>query len=106
MTTGAARERRTNRTRGEAELLERGRELQAIDELLDGSVDGVERVLLICGHPGLGKTRLYGVALERARAQGQLVLRAAGSELEQDVAFGMAAQLLRSWIAAAPAEDR
>jgi DNA-binding CsgD family transcriptional regulator len=102
----AIRETRASRTRGDADLLERGRELLAIDELLDGNVDGVDRALLICGHPGLGKTRLYGVALDRARARGQLVLRAAGSELEQDVAFGAAAQLFRSWIAATPAEER
>jgi predicted ATPase len=96
MPSRATRETRANRTCGDAELLERGRELQAIDALLDGNVDGVDRALLIRGHPGLGKTRLYGVALDRARARGQLVLRAAGSELEQDVAFGTAAQLLRS----------
>jgi DNA-binding CsgD family transcriptional regulator len=100
------RDRRGGRARGDTGLLERGPELEAIDRLLESSVENREQALLISGDPGLGKTRLHGVALDRARARGLLVLRAAGSELERDVAFGVAGQLLRGWVAAMPGDER
>jgi DNA-binding CsgD family transcriptional regulator len=105
MPTREARNRRRDLTQGVSGLLERGPALAAIEELLDPSVDG-DGALLIAGHPGLGKTRLFGVALDRARERGLLVLRAAGSELEQNVAFGVAGQLLRGLLAGVPEDDR
>ena len=98
-------DRRRDALRGGG-LLERGPELAAIDELLDSASEGTEPALLIVGAPGLGKTRLYGAALDRARARDMLVLRAAGSELEQSVAFGVAGQLLRGWLASVPNDER
>ena len=44
----------------------------------------------------MGKTRLYEAALERARDRQLRVIRAAGAELEQNLAFGLASQILRS----------
>src|SRR5689334_16572836 len=98
--------RREDRAWGETGLLDRRRELDAIDTLLDSTAAGNGEALLLSGQPGLGKTRLYGVALDRARARGLLVLRAAGSELERDVAFGVAGQLVRGWLAALEPEER
>jgi DNA-binding CsgD family transcriptional regulator len=42
----------------------------------------------------MGKSRLHEAALDRARAEEMRVLRAAGAELERNVAFGVARQLL------------
>jgi DNA-binding CsgD family transcriptional regulator len=44
----------------------------------------------------MGKTRLHDTAVEAARERDLLVVRAAGAELEQNLAFGVAGQLLRS----------
>ncbi len=67
-------------------------------ELLRGTLEqareGRGQSLLIEGHAGIGKTRLYEAALDIARQGGFRVLRAAGAELERHVAFGIAAQLL------------
>ena len=38
----------------------------------------------------MGKTRLHEAALDDARSRGSRVLRAAGAELEQNLAFGVA----------------
>ncbi len=54
----------------------------------------------------MGKTRLHEAALDRARARKLRVLRAAGSELEQNLAFGVAAQLLRSLMSELPGTER
>jgi predicted ATPase len=106
MSTKEARDRRRDLTQEPPGLLERGLELDAIEDLVDSSVERDGRALLIAGHPGLGKTRLQGVALDRARERGLLVLRAAGSELEQNVAFGVAGQLLRRLLAGVPEDER
>lgn len=87
-------------------MLERSVELRAIEELLAAKADGMNSVLLISGQPGLGKTRLFGAALDRARSRDLLLLRTAGSELECNVAFGVAGRLLLGLLAAVPAEER
>ena len=62
--------------------------------------------LLLEGHPGMGKTRLYEAALDQGRAAGMLVLRAAGAELERNLSFGVAAQLLGELLAEHVGPDR
>ena len=54
----------------------------------------------------MGKTRLHEAALDRARARNMRVLRAAGAELEQHLAFGVASQLLRAALSELSAPDR
>jgi DNA-binding CsgD family transcriptional regulator len=73
-------------------LLERDRELERIDALLERARGGDGAVLALEGPPGIGKTRLLEVAAERAH--GLIVARAAGSELEQEFGYGVARQLL------------
>jgi DNA-binding CsgD family transcriptional regulator len=84
------------------ELLERERELAAIDELLDRRV----AVLAVEGGAGVGKTSLVEVACQRADAKRIGVLRARGSELEADFAFGLVRQLFERRLATADAEER
>jgi len=73
--------------------------LGAIELLLEDAQAGAGRGLLIEAHAGMGKTRLHEAALDSARRRRMRVLRAAGAELERNIAFGVAAQLLSSQLA-------
>ena len=70
-------------------LLERERELAAVEALLQGGGG----VLVVEGAAGIGKTALVGEACLRAEGCGHVVLRARGSELEAGFAFGVVRQL-------------
>jgi DNA-binding CsgD family transcriptional regulator len=87
-------------------LLERDSPLQAIIAVLDALEDGAGEALLFEGHAGMGKTRLHEAALDDARRRGIRVLRAAGAELEQNVAFGVAGQLVRALLHELPESGR
>ncbi len=87
-------------------LLEREDELRAVDELLRAVSAGAGHLLLVEGHAGSGKTALLEAAVARARSGGATVLRARGSELESDFAFGVALQLLEPLLAGADDETR
>jgi DNA-binding CsgD family transcriptional regulator len=54
----------------------------------------------------MGKTRLHEAALDEARRRGIRVLRAGGAELEQNVAFGVAGQLVRALLHELPPDAR
>ncbi len=87
-------------------LLERDSLLQAITAVLDALEAGSGEALLLEGHAGMGKTRLHEAALDEARRRGIRVLRAAGAELEQNVAFGVAGQLVRALMHELPPDAR
>ena len=99
-------DRRGRAVRGGTGLLEREDALETIGGLLDDAGAGTGRALLISGHPGMGKTRLHEATLDEARRRELLVLRGSGSELEQNLAFGGAAQLLRSLLNELPSTQR
>ena len=84
------------------ELVERERELAAIDELLDRRA----AVLLVEGGAGIGKTSLVEAARGRATAKGMEVLDARGSELEAGFAFGLVLALFERRLATADVEER
>src|SRR5215211_2841629 len=69
----------------DAGLVGRGRECAVIDRLLDGASRGESGSLVLRGEVGVGKTALLGYAADRAEEM--TVLRAAGVELESDLAF-------------------
>ena len=71
------------------ELLERERELAAVEELLSRR----SGILAIEVGIGLGKTSLVQATCRRARELDYQVLSARGSELEADFAFGVVRQL-------------
>jgi DNA-binding CsgD family transcriptional regulator len=75
----------------EASLLEREREIAALERLLDRARDSRGAVVLIEGPAGIGKSRLLAAA--RERAQGMTVLAARCSELEREFSFGAVRQL-------------
>jgi DNA-binding CsgD family transcriptional regulator len=74
-------------------LVERERELTAIDSMVDDLGHGEGGGLLVHGHAGIGKSALIAAAVVRARAAGLRVLSACGGELEQSYAFGVVRQL-------------
>jgi len=94
------------RRAGSARLLGRAVILRAIEAALDAAGSGPSQALLLVGHSGMGKTRLYEAAIAAAQARGLGVVRAAGAELEQNLAFGVAGQLVRSLLSEAPESQR
>ena len=86
-------------------LLERGHLLSPIEAALDSLHSGGQAFLLV-GHAGMGKTCLQAAAVEAARDRGLRVIRGAGAELEQNLSFGVAGQLLRSLLGEVSAEQR
>jgi DNA-binding CsgD family transcriptional regulator len=75
-------------------LLERDREIAAIDAAVEGAARGDGGIVLVEGPAGIGKTRLIQEARRRAAGRGMRVLTARGSEIERDFAFGVVRQLV------------
>jgi DNA-binding CsgD family transcriptional regulator len=101
-----APDRRGRAARGGSGLLERKSALNAITAVLDSARDGTGDALLLEGHAGMGKTRLHEAALDEARLRGLRVLRAAGAELEINLAYGVAGRLLGALLDDLPAARR
>ena len=99
-------ERRGRAQRGRDGLLERDEALDAIAHALESARAGVSGALLFEGHPGMGKTRLHEAALDDARGRGLRVVRAAGAELERNLAFGVAGKILRSLLRSLSGDER
>ncbi|MDR2987248.1 MAG: AAA family ATPase, partial [Nocardiopsaceae bacterium] len=85
-----------------ASLLERERELAAAKDLL---VRG-GGLLIVEGAAGIGKTSLLDEACRYAAGLGHGILRARGSELEGEFAFGVVLQLFERRLACADAAQR
>jgi DNA-binding NarL/FixJ family response regulator len=83
-------------------LLERERELGAIEELLAGG----GAALVVEGGAGLGKSVLVEAACRRAADLGREVLRARGSGLEAGFAFGVVRQLFERRLLEAGGSER
>ncbi len=92
--------------RDEAPLLERERELDVVRGALDRLVDGQGSMLLIEGPAGIGKTRLLAAAAELGPPRNVLVLAARAGQLEREMPFGVARQLLEPPIETADAAER
>ena len=82
-------------------LLERERELAALDDLLERG-----GLVLVEGRAGIGKTVLLDAACRRAADLRREVLRARGSELEAGFAFGVVRQLFERRLASAEESER
>jgi len=80
-------------------LLERGRELAALGELVERTGDGTAGAAVIDGPAGIGETRLVGEAPRLAAASGFLVCAARLSELEHELAFRVVGQLFERALA-------
>jgi DNA-binding CsgD family transcriptional regulator/tetratricopeptide (TPR) repeat protein len=91
---------------GAARLLERERELAALDEALQPGAALGGRLVAIRGPAGIGKTRLLEHARSAATRAGLRVLTARGSALERSFAFGVVRQLFEAVVVRGDAADR
>ena len=85
-------------------LLER--EAARIAELMDGASEGRGRCLTVVGPAGIGKTELLRSARALAAANGRRVMSARGGELEREMPYGVARQLLEPVLRAMPDDER
>lgn len=81
------------------ELLERERELRALDSLIMAAGRGSGQLVTVQGAAGVGKTRLLTAARAKAQRAGLRVLVARGSELERTFAYGVVRQLFEPVLA-------
>ena len=86
---------------GMTDLVERDSELAAIETFVRRG-----GVMLIEAGAGVGKTSMLEAACAIARREKRIVLRARGSDLERDFAFGIARQLFERRCADATADER
>ncbi|MFL5906760.1 MAG: AAA family ATPase [Solirubrobacterales bacterium] len=92
--------------RGTRTLLEREKELAALDSALERAGGGSGSLTVVRGPAGIGKSELLAAAASRARAQGMEVLSARGGEFERSLGFGVARQLFEGRLATAGEEER
>lgn len=90
----------------EPALLERDAELASLEELVAGIRGDGNRLLVIEGPAGIGKTRLLVEARARAEATGIEVLWARGSELEHEFGYGVVRQLFERLLDSMSQEER
>ena len=83
-------------------LLERDEVIEALGAALAGAADGTGGTVVVDGAAGLGKTAVLAEACAMAAGLGFQIRRAAGGELEQDLPWGVARDLLRRDAAGAP----
>ncbi len=88
------------------ELLERERELQALDGLIVAACQGSGQLVTVEGAAGVGKTRLLAAARAHAQRTGMRVLAARGSALEREFAYGVVRQLFEPALAGADRAER
>ena len=86
---------------GMTDLVERDSEMAAIETFVRRG-----GVMLIEAGAGVGKTSMLDAACAIARREKRIVLRARGSDLERDFAFGIARQLFERRCADATADER
>ena len=86
-----------------AALLERDRELQLFERVIDRAERGRGGVVLVEGQAGVGKTELLAVARSLGEAARLRVLRGRGTELDRPFGFGVVRQLLERCVREVPA---
>lgn len=93
---------------GEAQpqLLERDTELRALGAAVERAVNGAGQTILIEGPAGAGKSALMTAAGSSVAGREVRVLRASGSELEREHAFGAVRQLFEPVLTGGSARDR
>src|SRR3954447_2251248 len=80
-------------------ILERERELAAVDALLGLAADGQGQLAVVEGAAGIGKTTLLRASEALARERGLTVLSARGSPLERDFSYGIVRGLFERFAA-------
>jgi DNA-binding CsgD family transcriptional regulator len=79
-------------------LVGRERELELVEQLLEGTCAGAARFLLVTGEPGIGKSRLLAELLGRAGQRGCLALQGNAAEFERELPFGLFVDALDEYL--------
>src|SRR3954453_7854115 len=79
---------------GTVGLVERSAELRLLSQALGAAASGMARLVAVRGAAGIGKSTLLSAAAVMASRRELSVLRARGGELEREIPFGGALQLL------------
>ena len=87
-------------------LLEREPELRRIQGAIRHAATGAGGLVVIGGPAGIGKTALLQAAGDMAEQAKVRVLRARGSDIEQEFAFGVVRQLFEAPLARAGPQER
>jgi DNA-binding CsgD family transcriptional regulator len=87
-------------------LLERERELSALEGTLEELEEGRGSSVLVRGPAGIGKSELLHAARSRAEDRGFTVVSARGGEFERSFGFGVARQLFETTLREASEEER
>lgn len=90
---------------GRTPLLERERELSELGRLVDATLAGAGRVVVIEGVAGIGKSRLLDAFCDHANTVGVRVLYARGGELERDLGWRVVRELFTPVVAAMTEAD-
>ena len=88
------------------ELYERERELAAVCGAVEQAAGGTGSFVFLSGEAGIGRTSVLAAALASAHEYELRVLRARGGELERDLTFGVARQLLEAPVLRASEDER
>ena len=86
------------RARQKDPLVGRGRELDALEQVLDELTRGPPAAIELVGEPGIGKTRLLSELAARAEQRGYLVLSGSASELERELPFSVFVHALDEYV--------
>ncbi len=89
-----------------SELLERGSELETLRSCVADALGGSGRLVVVEGESGMGKTELLGAVRGEAAREGMRVLACRGSELEQELPFGLVRQLFEPALRGASEAER
>jgi DNA-binding CsgD family transcriptional regulator/tetratricopeptide (TPR) repeat protein len=76
----------------------RERELELVEQLLEGTCAGAARFLLVTGEPGIGKSRLLAALLAQAGQRGCLALQGNAAEFERELPFGLVVDALDEYL--------
>jgi predicted ATPase len=87
-------------------LLERDRELELLDRLVQGALAGEAVLALLEGPAGIGKSSVLAKARDKAGAAGFRVLAARGSDLERELPYGVVRQLFESLLLDSECRER
>jgi DNA-binding NarL/FixJ family response regulator/tetratricopeptide (TPR) repeat protein len=79
-------------------LVGRERELELVEQLLEGTCAGAARFLVVTGEPGIGKSRLLTELLARAGERGCLALHGNAAEFERELPFGLFVDALDEYL--------
>ena len=87
-------------------LLERSHELATLESAVGAAERGEGAMITVTGRAGLGKTRLLEAALEAAGTAGLRCTRARGGELERDLGWGVAVDVIEGLIGDLEPDER